>query len=268
MKIAMFATPGGKSNLGLSGTLESCIEDVSRAGFDGIELNILEPATIDYARLLENVRSHNLEISALTTGLTHSTLGWSFTDADRTIREKTVTRMEEFIELAAKLNVKVVVVGRVRGKITSTGDSAQQRDWLHECMQKCAKSAEEYGVRLAIESMSKTITNILNTVGETVKFLGQLGSAQVGILADTWHMNGEEDSITAALLTAKPYLLHVHFADNQRKAPGTGSLHFGEIINTLKSLDYADYIAVECLPLPTAEFMLRKSSSYLRSLLM
>jgi sugar phosphate isomerase/epimerase len=81
-------------------------------------------------------------------------------------------------------------------------------------------------------------------------------------------MNGEEDSITAALLTAKPYLLHVHFADNQRKAPGTGSLHFGEIINTLKSLDYADYIAVECLPLPTAEFMLRKSSSYLRSLLM
>ena len=264
----MYATPGGKSNLGLSGTLESCIEDVSRAGFDGIELNILEPSTIDYARLLEDVRSHELEISGLATGLMHSTLGWSFTDADRTIREKTVTRMEEFIQLASKLNAKVVVVGRVRGKIASTDDSAKQRDWFYECMQKCAKSAEEYSVRLAIESMSKTITNILNTVGETLKFIEQLGSAQVGILADTWHMSGEEDSITAALLTAKPHLFHVHFADNQRKAPGTGSLHFGEIINTLKSLNYADYIAVECLPLPSAEFMLRKSSSYLRSLLM
>lgn len=269
MKIAMYATPGGgKSNLGLNGTLESCIEDVSRAGFDGIEFSILEPAKIDSARLLENVRSHSLEISALATGLTHSTLGWSFTDRDRTIREKAAIRMEEFIELASKLNVKVVVVGRVRGKIESTGDPGEQKDWFFESMQKCAKSAEEYGVRLAIETMSKTITNILNNVAETIEFLEKLGSPQVGILADTWHMSTEEDSIIAALVMAKPYLFHVHFADNQRRAPGTGNLHFGEIINTLKNLDYVDYITVECLPLPTAEFMLHKSSSYLRSLLM
>ena len=268
-KIAMYATPGNlRSNLGLSGTLESCIEDVTRAGYDGIELNILEPAKIDSAKLLDYVRSHNLEISALATGITHSALGWSFTDHDKTIREKAVMRIREFIELASRLSVKTVIVGRVRGKIESSGDATEQKNWLFDAMQRCAKSAEDYGVRLAVEPMSKTITNVLNNVAETTEFLKKLGSPQVGILADTWHMNGEEDSIIAALVAAKSYLFHVHFADNQRRAPGTGNLHFGEIINTLKILDYAGYITVECLPLPSAEFMLRKSSNYIRSLLM
>lgn len=269
MKIAMYATPGnGKANFGFSGPLESCIESVSRAGFDGIELNILEPAKVDAGGLQENVRRHNVEISALATGLTQSNLGWSFADRDRTIRDKAVGRIEEFIQLASKLNVKVVAVGRVRGKFESTGNRVEQEGWLFECMQKCAKRAEEHDVRLAIESMSKTTTNILNTVGETIAFLKKLGSSHVGILADTWHMSGEEDSIPAALVTAKPHVFHVHFADNQRKVPGTGNLHFGEIVSTLKSIGYDRYITVECLPSPSPEFMLQKSSSYLRSLLM
>jgi sugar phosphate isomerase/epimerase len=269
MKIAMFATLGdGKANLGFSGPLESCLENISQAGFDGIELNFLEPAKVDARGLQENVRRHNLEISAFATGLTQSNLGWSFTNRDKTTREKAVNRIEEFIQLAAKLSVKVVVIGRVRGKIESTGNRAEQEGWLLECMQKCAKRAEEHDVCLAIESMSKTTTNVLNTVSETIAFLKKLGSSHVGILADTWHMSGEENSITAALVTAKPHLFHVHFADNQRRAPGTGSLHFGEIVNTLKSLCYDKYTTVECLPSPSPEFMLRKSSSYLRSLLM
>jgi len=264
----MYATPGDtKSNLGLGGTLESCIESISAAGFDAIELNLLDPTKIDVARLLENFKPHGLEISALATGLTHSALGWSFTDRDRTIREKTVTRIQEFIKLASKLDVETVVVGRVRGRLDPTADSAQQKDWVYDCMQACAKSAEQYGVRLAIESMSKTVTNIMNTIDETLKFLERLASPNVGILADTWHMNSEEDSIMNALVEARSHLYHVHFADNQRRSPGTGSIHFGEIINTLKTLKYTGYITVECLPLPNPTFMLQKSSSYLRSLL-
>lgn len=269
MKIAMYATPGTmKANLGFSGSLDSCLESVSRAGFDAIEFNLLEPEKADVMELKAKVASHHLEISALATGLTHSSLGWSFMDPKSVIREKAVNRIGEFIQLASKLNVRVVVVGRVRGKLESTGNRREQEGWLFDCMKKCARRAEELDVRLAIETMSKTTTNILNTFGETIAFIEKLGSSHVGILADTWHMSGEEDSILAALAYAKSHIFHVHFADNQRKAPGTGSLPFGEIISTLKGIDYDRYITVECLPVPSPEFMLRKSSSYLKSLLL
>ena len=77
--------------------------------------------------------------------------------------------------------------------------------------------------------------------------------SNLGLLADTFHMNIEEVSIEDSLIQAKDYLTHVHFADSNRWAPGCGHLDFRKVIETLKKIDYQDYVSAEILPLPDSD---------------
>jgi len=63
-------------------------------------------------------------------------------------------------------------------------------------------------------------------------------------------MNIEEVSIYESIVKAKGYITHVHLADSNRWAPGSGHLDFAEIIKTLEKINYQGYVSAEILPLP------------------
>ncbi|MGB8085656.1 MAG: TIM barrel protein, partial [Nitrososphaeraceae archaeon] len=66
-----------------------------------------------------------------------------------------------------------------------------------------------------------------------------------GILLDTFHMNIEEDSFSHAIELARDFLLHMHFADNNRKMPGSGHLDFSSILSAIRKIKYQRYISFE-----------------------
>ena len=66
-------------------------------------------------------------------------------------------------------------------------------------------------------------------------------------------MNIEEASIYESVKNSKDYLSHVHVADSNRWAPGSGHLDFTHIIKTLEEMDYEGYISAEILPLPNPD---------------
>ncbi len=49
---------------------------------------------------------------------------------------------------------------------------------------------------------------------------------RVGILADAFHMNIEEDDMAGALAAYGRHIVSVDIADNQRRRPGSGQLDF------------------------------------------
>ncbi|GAH90583.1 unnamed protein product, partial [marine sediment metagenome] len=75
----------------------------------------------------------------------------------------------------------------------------------------------------------------------------------MGMLIDTFHMNIEEVSIYESIIKAKDYITHVHLADNNRWAPGSGHLNFAQVIEVLEKINYKGYLSAEILPLPDAD---------------
>jgi D-psicose/D-tagatose/L-ribulose 3-epimerase len=72
-----------------------------------------------------------------------------------------------------------------------------------------------------------------------------VGSHNLKLLLDTFHMNIEEDSIGGAIVTAGDKLGHFHIGENNRRAPGQAHMPWNEIASALKEIDYQGRVVME-----------------------
>jgi D-psicose/D-tagatose/L-ribulose 3-epimerase len=86
--------------------------------------------------------------------------------------------------------------------------------------------------------------------GDQALALAEAVGPNCGVCLDTFHMNIEEDDIYAAIRRAKGRLVGFHVADNNRMAPGMGTINWRKIIKTLQEIGYDKVLSVEfCSPL-------------------
>ena len=133
-------------------------------------------------------------------------------------------------------------------------------------MRKCTEFAKKYNIELTLEPVNRYESNFINTLNEGIEFIKRVSVSNLGILADTFHMNIEEVSIYDSIIQAKDYITHVHFADSNRWAPGCGHLDFAKIVQTLKKIGYQGYISAEILPLPDPDSCARFTAETLSKL--
>ncbi|MEM8711323.1 MAG: sugar phosphate isomerase/epimerase, partial [Planctomycetota bacterium] len=70
-----------------------------------------------------------------------------------------------------------------------------------------------------------------------------------GVCLDLFHMNMEEDDVLAAFDRAAGRLVDVHVADNNRMAPGMGTLDWASIVAKLREVGYDGPLSIEfCAP--------------------
>jgi sugar phosphate isomerase/epimerase len=105
--------------------------------------------------------------------------------------------------------------------------------------------ASDYGIQLLLEPLNRYSTPYCTTAKEAVDIANQINQENFGVLLDTFHMNIEEDSIEDALAESSGLLRHTHFADNNRKMPGTGHVNFQSIVESLDNIGYNRYISFE-----------------------
>ena len=85
----------------------------------------------------------------------------------------------------------------------------------------------------------------LNAAEEAVAYVQQVGSPNLWILLDTYHMNIEEDSFRGAIRTAGKLLGHLHTGENHRKPPGLGPIPWQEIAAALKEILFHGWVVME-----------------------
>ena len=106
-----------------------------------------------------------------------------------------------------------------------------------------------------IEPINRYESNVINRLDQGLELIHTIDSEHIKLLPDTYHMNIEEQSIEKSLIEAGSCIDYVHFADNNRMAPGWGHIDFSKILATLKEIAYAGPIGVEILPkLPNRQF--------------
>ncbi len=113
------------------------------------------------------------------------------------------------------------------------------------CMKELTKTADQLGIIYAVEAVNRFEGVVLNTAKEAVNYVNMVGSKNMGVLLDTYHMNIEEFSIGDAIRTAGDKLVGFHVGENNRSVPGRGHLDWDEIFGALKSVGYTGRIVAE-----------------------
>ena len=251
------------SAVAFRGDLTDTLARVKRLGYRGVELSFRDPNTVDVAGLKVLLEKHDLPVVALATGRSWGEDRLSFTDSDPTVRRRTSVRVAEYLDLARDLNA-MVILGLIRGRTPEGVKPAVARRWARDAIRWAADAGARHDIRLVIEPINRYETNFLYNIDETLAFLEEVDRPNVGILADTFHMNIEDASISGSLRRAGRSLFHVHVADSNRWAPGCGHLDFGQVLATLQAMRYSGYVSVECLPKPDPESCPRIAIATLR----
>jgi sugar phosphate isomerase/epimerase len=114
-----------------------------------------------------------------------------------------------------------------------------------ESLGLCADEAATCGMEIDLEPVNRYELGYHNRVHEIVEVIKRIDRPNVRILLDTFHMNIEEASISAAVVQAAPSLGHLHIADSNRLAPGRGHFNFSEFFALLEAVGYEGDMAVE-----------------------
>jgi len=124
----------------------------------------------------------------------------------------------------------------------------KEEAWEHsiEGIKELSKKAEELGIECALEVLNRNETYILTDCREAVEYCNLVGSKNVNVLLDTYHMNIEEDNMIEAIRLAGDQLGHLHIGENNRKLPGmNNSLDWAAIGKVLRDIDYKKGVVME-----------------------
>jgi sugar phosphate isomerase/epimerase len=254
MKFSISMTPGKPkfAPLVFTGGISTPLPLIAELGYDAIELHIGDPDAIDRAALRKALDAHRLSVSAIGTGLAFGEDGLSWADSDPGVRHNAVERVTGFVDLASEYGA-ALSIGLIRGHLQLGRPelAERQKRWILEACRECAGHADGTGAILAIEPINRYETNYIHTVPEAIDFVKAVDAPSVGILADTFHMNIEDVSITESIDCAGKLLSHVQLSDSNRRAPGFGHLDVPGVISALREVGYDRYLSFEVLPLPS-----------------
>jgi len=252
------------SPIPLIGNLYKIIDRAKGYGYTGLEIHIRDAQTIDGYRMQEYCSERDFAISAVVTGKVYTEDGLCFISDDLEIRQKAIQRIKGHIDLAAKLKC-VVVIGWIRGIIPDQKNDKKYRSFFTQALCKLVSYAEKRNVIIVIEVLNRYEVNYLNNAAETLNLISQIGSSCLKVHLDTFHMNIEEDDMSASIFLCGNKLGYMHFADSNRKYPGAGHIDFTKISIALKKINYQGCLNIECLALPDAITAAKKGIAFLNT---
>jgi sugar phosphate isomerase/epimerase len=265
--MAMSPRPAAFAPLLYAGRLEEGLKALAEAGFAGVEISLSDVEELDAQWLTDRLGTYGLKVSAFASGRMCLEKSLCLCNPEPEARKKALEVLTAILKLAARFQAPLII-GGVRGKLTGDEDQkARQRATAVDTMRRCSLIAQDLGIHLLLEPINRYETNFINTAQDGLSLLEEIGQPAFKLLLDTFHMNIEESNLNATLKGAGQQLRYVHFADNNRLAPGRGHIDFPALMQTLSRINYNGFISAEILPIPDDATALKQTGKYLHTLL-
>ena len=249
-----------------SGRMSQGFRTAAEVGFHAVELSLRSTEEVKSDELKDLLDQFDLSLAAIATGRSCIEDTLCLCNPDAEIRNRVVQRIKSIIQFAAPFNAPVII-GGIRGRLEGTAiEQSHQREAAVDSIRECVVYAKDCHVSILIEPINRYETNFINTVNDGITLLDQISEPSAKLLLDTFHMNIEEVDISASIQSAGTRLGYIHFADNNRLAPGQGHIDFTEILQSLISINYHGIITVEILPLPDDATAMHQASAFLKTL--
>ena len=217
--------------------------------FDGVEISLADPEEISLSELKDLVNKYQINISAIATGGAAVRDGLIFSSPEKSIRKAAVQRIKRHIEFASLFKA-VVVIGLVKGWVNNS--YSQSEDLITECLKECNEYSIKKGVNIALEPINRFQEDFFHSILDCKAYLDKIQLSNVKMMIDSFHMNIEDSDMWGNIRQARDYIIHVHYSDSNRLAPGMGHFDFMKMTQVLKEIGYHGYLSAEILPLPDA----------------
>ncbi len=219
-------------------------------GFQGVELTAwgfsasLPECAIEIEQAM---RASGLRISALCTHRPDD-----FVHPDAAERKHRLDRLVELLLLADRLGASGVIVVPVRSPQRMPDLSPVLTE--HEAASRLTVAMIEQALertpdgraRVLLEPLNRYEAWFLNRIEQAATLCRGLSHPRLGVLADLYHMNIEETSITGVLHDERTAIGYLHLADSNRQLPGHGHTDFASVFQMLRSNRYEGWMSLEC----------------------
>jgi len=216
---------------------------LKEAGFDGVEIPIFDREVDKYAELGQRLDDIGLERIAVGARVADD----NPISADPAVRAEAAAATRANLDSAAALGAKIICgpLGAPLGVFSGAPPTAEEKALSVAYLREVAPYAEERGVTIAVEYLSRFEMYLTNTAADLAALVREVDHPYVRMMYDTFHANIEEKSPREALLECRDVLVHVHLSESDRSTPGTGQVAWEETFATLHEIGYDGWVAIE-----------------------
>lgn len=247
-------------------------------GYRGLELALYtvaaqpEAMTPAQAQVLHAVATdHGLEITGLHWLLVRPQ-GLSITSPDAAVHRRSVDVMRHLCELCAAFGGRYLVHGSPAQRALHPGQTlADALARATAAWAAAGEAAAACGVTYCIEPLSRDQTPLVNTVAEAAAIVRAVAQPSLRTMLDTSSAGLAEAEPLPALIRRwwpSGLLAHVQLNDPNRQGPGQGAMAFGPVLQALREVGYAGWLAVEPFDYrPDGPGCAARAAGYLQGLL-
>lgn len=247
----------------LEGDFVQSMQTAKEIGYDAVEIHTPDPALLDTG-ILNNARSgFNMFIATLGTGMIYGKYGLHLMDEDNLNQDRLFGMLRQYIDIAKKIGSKITI-GSVKGNYPKGEDKEKYLDIMGENLRRIADYAQQQDVTVLLEATNRFENNVLNTGKDVCEMIEKYELKNTEILLDSFHVNIGERDIRSSVLDCKGHLGHIHFGDNTRMYPGSGTFDFKAFCSAIKESGYDGVLSVECFPLPDGITAAKKTMEFFK----
>lgn len=221
------------------------IKTAKNLGFEVIDLLISHPEDFPVKEVREITKSIGIEPTTITV-LNRET---NLIDPDIKIRKAGIEFLKKLIDINTAIGSKILGGVNYAAWGYLSGKPRTEDEWKMsiECMREVANYARhDSEVVIAVEPVNRFETHFLNIAEDAVKYCKEVGTDNIKVHLDSFHMIREELNFTKAVKTCgKKYLGYVHVCENNRGIPGTGLVPWKEFFSALKIIGYNGPMVIE-----------------------
>lgn len=244
-------------------SFESAVLQTKEAGYDLIEIPLLDPYSFDVTSGRRIVESAGIGINA-SLGLTSATdISSEDPKAVAAGQDLLFRAVDVLGELGAEWLVGVVYGALKKHMLPAT---PQGRANGQEVLRRVADRAAGVGVKLGLEVVNRYETNIMNTAKQAVSYVRELDHPNTYVHLDTYHMNIEESDLLNPFLDAADLLGYVHIGESHRGYLGSGSVDFDTAFRALARIGYDGPVVFESFSSAVVDPMLSNMLGVWRNL--
>jgi D-psicose/D-tagatose/L-ribulose 3-epimerase len=215
--------------------VDTCARMTAEAGYNLLELPLLDPYSFDIAAAKKSLAPYDLQISS---SMGHS-LDSDISSEDADVVKAGEDKLNKILEILHELE-SGYLAGVIYSALNKYMQPATQKGRQNsmDVLRRVADRAQTLGIQLGLEIVNRYETNIMNTARQGLAYLEDLDHTNVGIHLDTYHMHIEESDRVQPVLDCGDKLVYVHIGESHRGYLGSGNVDFDNFFKALDRIGY------------------------------
>ena len=176
------------------------IEKAKSLGFDVLDINIAHPERFPTTEVRNELKAVGIE-PVTTIGMPQDS---NIIHPDGKVRRQGIDTLKRLVDINMEIGSGIIagVIYGSWGYITGKPRTEEEWKWSVESMREAAGYAKSQGdVILAVEPVNRFETHFINVAEDAVRYCREVGTGNMKILLDAFHMIREETSFSGAVET-------------------------------------------------------------------